>query len=405
MKTKKTLYKIIYVVIAVCAITVLQPFRLFKPTLAQAEITEPSSWGVDKKLGSEESLTRTIDQIHLVQIGLNPNYEYQDENALIRSVYYHYVFKLGYREPIANIIITPAGKAYQLTSGSLDSQIPHEKSEGIVVVGVLTSPTSSVDTKEESIDATLAYLCSLFGIGTDNIFASDITTELKETPVVALAPTEDLTLKQYLETHKESIASQIQPIPVSIAVAEKNTTVTGNSGQEVTADISIQNTGNISLYGGTNSQVILGTTNPDDRESTFYSESWPSLSRGGQIKENRIGPNETGSIEITCTSPLVPGEHQEEFKLITPNGEIVSDEIITITITVPDTGQKVLEITETGTGELNVRDNPSGSSNVLDRVPVGKQFLFDDVENNYYHIQNGESSGWISGRYVEVLKE
>ena len=129
------------------------------------------------------------------------------------------------------------------------------------------------------------------------------------------------------------------------------------------------------------------------------------MSRGGQVQEDRIEKGGTGTLVLTCQAPLIPGEHSETFAIISPDGTEVSDALVTVTVIVNDTGQKVLEVTDTGTGYLNVRDGASGYSNIIDTVAVGEKYLYEEYSNGYYKIVNGESSGWVVARYVNVLTD
>lgn len=64
-------------------------------------------------------------------------------------------------------------------------------------------------------------------------------------------------------------------------------------------------------------------------------------------------------------------------------------------------------ITETGTGWLRVRAEPSIGSEELTKVDVGDQFPYlDSNETGWYQIEyeSGEE-GWISGQYADIIEE
>lgn len=63
-----------------------------------------------------------------------------------------------------------------------------------------------------------------------------------------------------------------------------------------------------------------------------------------------------------------------------------------------------LEILDTPTGYLNVREQGSQSSPVVARVTPGEQFEFLRLENNWYEIALPEGkTGWVTEKYVKII--
>jgi len=63
-----------------------------------------------------------------------------------------------------------------------------------------------------------------------------------------------------------------------------------------------------------------------------------------------------------------------------------------------------LEILETETGYLNVRQNASGSSPVVGRVNPGEQFEYFGKQGSWYEISLPEGRrGWVIDRYIRVI--
>lgn len=64
-------------------------------------------------------------------------------------------------------------------------------------------------------------------------------------------------------------------------------------------------------------------------------------------------------------------------------------------------------ITETGTGWLRVRSEPSIAGEELTKVDVGEQFPYlDSNETGWYQIEyEPGKEGWISGQYADIVRE
>jgi hypothetical protein len=68
--------------------------------------------------------------------------------------------------------------------------------------------------------------------------------------------------------------------------------------------------------------------------------------------------------------------------------------------------EKKLEIKNTGTGFLNVRDSSSTRGKIITRVTPGDQYVYQEELNGWYKIiLNDGSDGWVSGDYVQIIGE
>lgn len=65
-----------------------------------------------------------------------------------------------------------------------------------------------------------------------------------------------------------------------------------------------------------------------------------------------------------------------------------------------------LQIKDTGTGYLNVRDKPTTSSNIIGRVKPGETYEYTDYVSGWYKIiLQDATKGWVSGQYVTLIKD
>ena len=62
-----------------------------------------------------------------------------------------------------------------------------------------------------------------------------------------------------------------------------------------------------------------------------------------------------------------------------------------------------LTITQTPTGYLNVRSQPSSAGTIVTKVHPGETYVYTNKQNSWYQITlNDGTQGWISGQYVTL---
>lgn len=390
--------------IAIATISLFSLISFFSANLtyATAEEITPDQWGVDTYLAKLDFRYKQIKSVQIVRLSLNPDFTYTDGDELAKTIYYHYVFKLGFNEPIINTIITPDQEVYQLTR-SLDSQVAHTNANGSLVIGLLTT-TDDLTDYQTALSDYLVSVCSYYSVSAENISANDFTLSAGETPSITFLSTADADFKMVVDTTKAAISGQIVPEPsvVSLDTDEEGISVSINPGEEDTIEIPFTNDGIVPIYGGDSSSVLMKSS--AIKQSVFYSSTWATPLIGGKITEERVGPLETGTMTLTLKAPLLPKDHIETFTLVTSTGSPLSETTVTVTVTTNDIGQKVLQIQDTGTGYLNVRSSPSAYGSIIDTVAISNIYLFDQLENGYYHILNGDKPGWVSARYIKVLE-
>lgn len=56
-------------------------------------------------------------------------------------------------------------------------------------------------------------------------------------------------------------------------------------------------------------------------------------------------------------------------------------------------------------GYVRIREGPSTSTIEIGQIPVGESAPYDDVQNNWYHVDYQGTLGWVSGTYVTAVNE
>jgi SH3-like domain-containing protein len=110
------------------------------------------------------------------------------------------------------------------------------------------------------------------------------------------------------------------------------------------------------------------------------------------------------SYQIRLFVPLYFGLNSENFQLANSLGKIYPNTGFVVSLTVNRSSQRVIEITNTETGTLNVRANPGGNSEVIQKVNPGQRFFVLDNSNGWTKLNLGNGkNGWVLSKYVKTV--
>jgi hypothetical protein len=104
---------------------------------------------------------------------------------------------------------------------------------------------------------------------------------------------------------------------------ENNFSYDLKKGEEKQIEFAVRNDGNATWYKYGSYPVHLGTYNPTDRTSDFYSSSWLSYNRPAELNENEVAPGSTGHFSFTIKAPENPS-YQYYYESFWPVAEYKS---------------------------------------------------------------------------------
>ncbi len=117
-----------------------------------------------------------------------------------------------------------------------------------------------------------------------------------------------------------------QFFPITVTQPNLSATVTSGSLPDwqpvngtATVNLTIRNDGNVSWYADGKYPIRLGTANPLERSSPFYSPTWVADRRPAQMTPNQVDPGESGSFSFTLKAPPNAGNYPEAFTLLAEN--------------------------------------------------------------------------------------
>ncbi|MEI7604025.1 MAG: SH3 domain-containing protein [bacterium] len=209
-------------------------------------------------------------------------------------------------------------------------------------------------------------------------------------------------------TETDTKIDNISPLKPSYVVTdpkpEYNSTPQPASLEKV--NIKFKNVSDYPLFKSDPSNVIALCIK-DGKEvqsSMFLNEKWYSKSRAGSVIEDRIGSNEIGNISLPVQVSPVAGEQLEKFVLARPDGYIYPNTEFEIKFIVPDIGQKIIEVKDTGLGFVNIRDEAKSNSKIIGFAYSGTKILVVEDAGTWMKIKfDGEKTGWILSSYAKKL--
>jgi len=113
-------------------------------------------------------------------------------------------------------------------------------------------------------------------------------------------------------------AFTINVIPGNLSGSILSNTLPSNIVTDGTANatITVQNNGTTPWYNSGNFPVNLGTYNPRDRSSEFYTSGWLSPNRSARLQEGVVAPGQTGTFTFPIKAPHSPGLRLESSSLV-----------------------------------------------------------------------------------------
>ncbi|MEK7523734.1 MAG: SpoIID/LytB domain-containing protein [Patescibacteria group bacterium] len=108
------------------------------------------------------------------------------------------------------------------------------------------------------------------------------------------------------------------PIPLLVQTPVASYEIVGRNdppallkpGKKAQAWIQLKNTGNITWKRTGKNRVMLGTSHPQDRASSFFKNKY----RVAQLKEKEVKPGQTGTFVLNIMAPKSPGTYLEYFQ-------------------------------------------------------------------------------------------
>ncbi|MFH1547165.1 MAG: hypothetical protein ABIC57_01635, partial [bacterium] len=165
------------------------------------------------------------------------------------------------------------------------------------------------------------------------------------------------------------------------------------------------NTGDYPWYNSGTRATYLATSNPRSHNSDFYNpDGWSSFSRVVTPIEEVVMPGESATFEFVGRAPVFPDTYTEKFELIRLPKSWVEDTLVSMTVVISKGNLQLVEIKETGTGFLTVRECGHPNCKQISAVETGYITILKSEKVGWSQIvYDGVNTGWVFGQYVKKL--
>lgn len=334
-----------------------------------------------------------------------PSYLADDTDSWVRLLYYYFVTRLQFADIPFNYLVSRDGTVIQGRSG-WEGVIPElQTPEGAVMIAYLSNGSDLTLPANNTFGELIADISYKFGIERDNIEVIDITIAEKEEGALSKLQynlSDSVFATEFKKAADGYRYTSNSHISVKMDVGEVSAPAEVPLGEKFEVSVPVTNSGQTPWF--TFNDFIYVVT-VDEKESKFaVNEEWDSFETPTHIEGETIFPHDEHEIKFPMKAPLIPGDYTQRFSLKRLEGGIIDNSTFTVSFKVTPGDLDLVKISETETGNLNVRSAPSTNSEVVGQVDVGDTLIMLQKQGEWYKIRwNGEEEGWVFGRYVEEL--
>lgn len=408
------LKRIVFTSLVTVAVFSALPFLVEGRVLA-ANIISRGEVPYDETL-SDQTLNDygSVKNIAVVKISASAPLQFDDDGEWVKGLYYYMITRLRFTDIPFNYIVSWQGNIYSGKGGGNEVQPPlsdesQSRFPGTIVVAYFDNGREMTNSGQQALADVLEDALSLAQINPSAVFAADVSVSTSTDVVPVSGLSLDVSTEAgWVETVDE-IKSSLSPAPAGrtyqATVSSVDFPASVAAGQSFVTSVTLQNTGLFPWYNLGDRVAYLVTSDPRGHDSRFYvSDDWASFSRVASFTEEWVLPGESTTVEFSIRTPLVAGEYSEKFEVLVSPDQWVEGSQFEVRFTVSPGDFKLVEILDTETGSLNVRDCPSQNCGEVGMVVPGDILINLGQENGWYLVRfNDTQEGWVYGKYVREI--
>lgn len=326
--------------------------------------------------------------------------------------YYFSSYRFNFFDLPAHYVIDPDGQIYQGVNGGVEREVTVKEYDGKPILIFYLASKEDTDFSVAAISTMeefLLKLCNENTIKPEKISTSGMSLAIDPEEKLVNLESDKIygSWEISIDKLKSRIGKEYAPIDkkYSIELLEyENPTNKVKIGDTVVLQMKIKNNSDYSLYEGGKSELLL--TKKDGSDSKlFLNNNWVSKSQIALLPSGTVvRPGKEVLLEFKLKAPFEFGEYSEDFVIKNSSGQTFDETSITIKLDIDRGGLKVLEVLNTETGTLNVRQNPTTNSSSIGKASIGEKFIWSERSNNgWYKINFEDSQGWVHGKYVKEI--
>ncbi|KXK25797.1 MAG: Bacterial SH3 domain protein [candidate division WS6 bacterium OLB20] len=351
------------------------------------------------------------DSIYIVPIHMDVSTFISDEKWY-EGLYYYLSFRLNQSDFLFHYILNSEGVVYEGHQRGEEHRFTMAEDDNAPVIIAYLADTGDLDYSEQAkraLEELVLGIANRNAIPPSRIQSREIEFLARPNePVLIRTRPLSARWERSATALTKAIEPQYRPQPIrygfSVASVEAPSEPV-NYGDSVVLNLTLKNTGDRTFYQGSDADPII-TKVTTGASRFFVNDIWLSTSQAPIAMDNAVlRPGESGTYQVRLGVPLYFGLQTETFQLANSLGEPYPNTQFTVALTVNAPDREVVEITDTETGQLNVRTEPSGFSPVLRRVTPGdRYFVLERNNTGWVKLELGDGQvGWVVRDYTRVV--
>jgi hypothetical protein len=323
-----------------------------------------------------------------------------------QTLYYYSITRLGYADIPFNYIIDRNGDIYEGRDGGIGVLPEVETDSGVVLIGYLSnSPDLPLNT-QTALQDLVEDLSYKHGIGKD---AVQVVT-LKHLKADDTRRTAKSSYEEVTGTFSDNVASLTGGLKYSSSehleykgeIKDLQFSESVESGERFKVSFTLVNKNDFAWF--TDKDYIYVSTKNGRNSSFAINGEWDSFSKPVSIADKTILPEENVKIEFEMQALLLPGKQSPEFTILKLPRNSFAGTDFKVSFDIKKGNNKLVQISGTPGGVLNVRGCPSPNCEPITQVNEGQILIMTDQSVGWYEVKyEDDKTGWVYGPYVKEL--
>lgn len=368
-------------------------------------------YNIDQDFINQQDNFNLPDSIYVIPLLLEADTVIQD-SEWYEGTFYYEASRLNQGDFLSHYFVSKDGQVLQGNHKGDEQRFNISGTTDKPIIITYFSQKDQTDFPTE-VRSTLKNLildvANLNGIKLEKVFLKSVEFDLKTNePIFQQFTTQNGKMELTLRDIVKEIQPNYKPIVKNYQLSVEKIDLPAaevSYGDDVEIGITVRNNSSMVLYQGTDYEPIISKI--QNESSKFYVNSvWLSLTQSSFMTSgSMIKPGESKKFSIKLRVPLYFGQQTETFQLINSIGKVYLGTSFDITINIKRTELDVVEITQTETGQLNVREGPWYSSPIVSKVTPGQRFIvLERTNTGYIKLDLGSGkTGYVVVQYTKTL--
>jgi len=368
-------------------------------------------YNIDQDFINQQDNFNLPDSIYVIPLLLEADTVIQD-SEWYEGTFYYEASRLNQGDFLSHYFVSKDGQVLQGNHKGDEQRFNISGTTDKPIIITYFSQEDQTDFPTEvrsTLKNLILDLANLNGIKLEKVFLKSVAFNLKTNePIFQQFTTQNGKMELTLRDIVKEIQPNYKPIVKNYQLSVEKIDLPAGEvsyGDDVEIGITVRNNSSMVLYQGTDYEPIISKI--QNESSKFYVNSmWLSQTQASFMTlGSMIKPGESKTFSIKLRVPLYFGEQKETFQLINSIGKVYLGTSFDITINIRRTGLDVVEITQTETGQLNVREGPWYSSPVVSKVTPGQRFIvLERTSSGYAKLDLGNGkTGYVVVKYTKTI--